>query len=208
MDPLVSMRGVAKCYGEQRVLSVEACDMAEGDRVLVQGANGSGKSTFLRLLAGIATPTRGRVDRLERLAAAPLGYVPQRGGLYMHMTARENLARRRRLFGLAPGVDADGIPAELRLEPFLDRRVDRLSGGIQRLVAVAASLVVEPAWLAWDEPFAGVDPENVERVRVCLEARRRTLSLVVMTAPDAAGAQEGWTRVVTLESGVEPCREP
>lgn len=196
---LIELEQVEKRYGGERVLAVESLALGAGERVLIIGANGSGKSTLLRLLAGVSRPDRGRVRR--NLSAATLAYVPQSGGLYSELSMRENLALRRRLWNRIPmPPESAWYIHDLGLEPLLDKTPTELSGGFQRLAAVAAALHVEPDWLLLDEPFYGLDSERRDRLVAGLRELAGSLGLLVITAP-GPGEFPDVTQTLGMESG-------
>jgi len=200
----LGLEGVEKSYGRRRVLSVDALSLEAGDRVLIAGTNGSGKSTLLRLIAGVASPDRGRIIRSAALAGK-LGYVPQSGGLYGELSIRENLKLRRLLWRLPPSAPEGMWYVEgLGLHELLDRTPAELSGGFQRLAAVAAALHAEPDWLLLDEPFSGVDAGRRARLVEGLLNVGKTMPLLVVTAPAADEFPEP-TLIVEVESGSIRC---
>lgn len=201
MTALLEVRDLRKVYGRQRVLDVDRLEFAAGDRVLVGGRNGSGKSTLLRLLAGAATVDAGRVVRQAALGETRLGYVPQSAGLYADLTVRRNLDIRRALYGCPRRAAEDAwYVDDLALAPLLDRRVEELSGGYQRLAAVAAALHVDPGWLLLDEPFEGLDADRRESVLDVLRRLAGSVRLTVVAAPNAADYPDA-NRVIQLQQG-------
>lgn len=135
------------------------------------GASGAGKTSLLELIVGLRRPTEGSVHLGGRLLADAaarrfvpperrrIGYVPQDGALFPHLSVRKNL-----LYGAPPGDGSgDGasrlaeIAAVLEISPLLDRGVGGLSGGERQRVALGRALLASPELLLLDEPFAGVD---------------------------------------------------
>ena len=198
---LIRLEGVEKHYGSTRVLGVESLSIYEGDRVLLRGDNGSGKSTLLRLAAGIIQPDEGLVWRADELRKQRLGYVPQAGGLYEDLTVRNNLHLRRRLYGLR-AVDPASLPyiGRLGLTPFLDKRFIELSGGYQRLAAVAAAFAVDPGWLLLDEPFGGVDEHGCSALLDQLYRREADLAAMIITDPSGETVLHT-SRVIEMSNG-------
>ena len=207
--PLIRIRDLEKCYGTTRAVHVAHFDVVDGDRVLLTGVNGSGKSTLMRLLARVGSPTRGHVEIDRALARQPVGYVPQSGGLHPDTSVRENLRRRLRLFGLRLGSHAEHALLDgLGLEEFLDTRVSELSVGYQRLALMAAALLVQPRWMLWDEPFAGLDAGKIAAVVQAL-ATLPALRILVLAAPeDPALSGVAFSRTLALVRDAVPCTQP
>jgi ABC-2 type transport system ATP-binding protein len=132
------------------------------------GPDGAGKTTTLRMLAGVLEPTSGQVRLVGRnpfskdaIVRESLGYVPQQYTLYGDLTVAENLAFFREMFCLDREVyrrRKERLLAITRLAPFVTRRADALSGGMYKKLALACALLHEPKILLLDEPTNGVDP--------------------------------------------------
>jgi ABC-type multidrug transport system ATPase subunit len=154
----------------------------DGDRVLITGANGSGKSTLLKLVAGVIPPDRGRIHRARGLARSRLGYVPQAGGLYPDLTVAKNVALRQGVCGVPMTLESQAL-ADLGLVDLLEKRAGALSGGFQRLAAVAAALAIDPHWLALDEPFSGLDAQKRSVLGDVLGMMATAARIVLVTSP-------------------------
>lgn len=170
--PVIEVRGVRVVYGDQRALDGVDLVVQPGSIVGVIGPSGCGKSTLVRAITGIERPTEGevRVFGIDPAATARqrgrLGYMPQLPVLFPHLSVAANLSfvaslygvpwrgRRARLAGLLDLVD---------LGPHRRKLVAELSGGMQRRLTLAATLVHDPRLLVLDEPTAGVDPLLRER---------------------------------------------
>ncbi len=166
-SPLIVLSNVSKLYGKKQVLHKVNLAVCAQDRVNIVGANGSGKSTLLRVLAGISTPSEG-ARTIGRLNGA-VGFLPAKGGLYQSLTVAENLAVYQAL------NNEDCTPSKnltffenLGVMSYFDVPVANLSTGSQKLCALACILSVKPMGLVCDEPFAGIDPHNGERMLQCL----------------------------------------
>jgi ABC-2 type transport system ATP-binding protein len=132
------------------------------------GPDGAGKTTVLRMLAGILSPTSGQarvlgyevVREVEQIKAR-IGYMPQRFSLYADLTVRENLSFFAEVYGVPRGEREERMRQLLsfaQLSEFQRRRAELLSGGMKQKLALACTLIHRPQLLLLDEPTTGVDP--------------------------------------------------
>jgi ATP-binding cassette subfamily F protein uup len=179
---LVNLKSVAKGYGSRSVLHDVTLGIAEGDRIGIVGRNGDGKSTLLRLVAGLEEPDAGAVTRTGGVALDLLG---QGDDLDPARTIRQELVGRRAdhewaadptfrsvLDGLLGGVALSRFPAGM------DTPIAPLSGGERRRVALARLLLDHPDLLLLDEPTNHLDVEAVDWLARHLAARRGTVVVV------------------------------
>jgi iron complex transport system ATP-binding protein len=173
---------------ERALIDDLSLDLRPGELVGLVGPNGAGKTTLLRHLAGLRTPTSGRIAlngrELATWSAAErsraIGYVPQHFEPAWDYTAREILALGA---SRSPGAGArmPDVAASYELAPLLDRRWSKLSGGERARTLLAAVLVAEPPVLLADEPGAGLDIRHrldlLQRLRALAPGR---ILLVVM----------------------------
>jgi ABC-2 type transport system ATP-binding protein len=200
--PLIAVTEAEKRYGQRTVLRIDRFEMRRGESIAIIGSNGSGKSTLLRLLSGVAQPTSGRVERSADYEVLKVCFVPQSGGLHMGLTLIENLRAWQRLFG-SPWPNELSAQWYLRgfdLQPFLHTRCGDLSGGFQRLAALACALSTQPDGLFIDEPLSGIDRGHAHQVVEGLAATMSDLNFLVMTGHKAADFEKK-TRVLDLTPG-------
>jgi len=168
--PAIRTRGLTRHFGP--VIAVEDVDLAipVGQIYGFLGPNGSGKTTIIRMLCGLLTPTAGEVSvlgldipaRAEELRRR-IGYMTQKFSLYDDLTVVENLRFLGRVHGLGQTLARDRIGRLLgrySLAPMRDRLAGTLSGGQRQRLALAAATLHEPTLLFLDEPTSAVDPEN------------------------------------------------
>ena len=160
-EVVIETRGLAKRFGEREALKGVSFDAHRGELLAVIGPNGAGKTTLLSILAGIRRPDGGIVSR----PPGEIGWVPQQAALYRRLTVIENL----RLFARLEKVpDTDAAVEEMLDQTGLaerrDDQVGTLSGGNQQRINIAIGLLARPAVLLLDEPSAGLDPRQRERL--------------------------------------------
>jgi NitT/TauT family transport system ATP-binding protein len=170
----ISVRNVWQQYDDQVVLENLNLSVNEGEFCTLVGASGCGKSTFLRMLLGQESPSRGSILLDGKpLAAEPdasRGVVFQRYSVFPHLSVLDNVALGLelprspllgRLFGgarRAAREEAAAILAKVGLGHALDKYPSQLSGGMQQRLAIAQALIMKPRVLLLDEPFGALDP--------------------------------------------------
>ncbi len=160
-EVVIEARALVKRYGDRVALRGVSFEARRGELLGVIGPNGAGKTTLLSILAGIIAPEEGTVS----LPPGEIGWIPQQAALYRRLTVAENLRTFARLERVAD-VDA-AVEEMLALTGLGDRRDDavgKLSGGNQQRVNIAIGLLARPAVVLLDEPSAGLDPRQRERV--------------------------------------------
>jgi ATP-binding cassette subfamily F protein uup len=179
---LVNLKSVAKGYGSRAVLDDVTLGIAEGDRIGIVGRNGDGKSTLLRLVAGLEEPDAGAVTRTGGVTLELLG---QGDDLDSAATIRGELVGGRADHEWAgdPGFRAvlDGLLGGVGLDRFpqgMDTPIGPLSGGERRRIALARLLLGHPGLLLLDEPTNHLDVEAVDWLARHLASRRGTLVVV------------------------------
>ncbi|MDP1569373.1 MAG: ATP-binding cassette domain-containing protein [Vicinamibacterales bacterium] len=184
--PTLALRGFAVGHGGHVVAHVPDGDLVPGRLHLVRGANGSGKTTFLKTLAGLLPPVAGRVD--PRLAPGPGGAV------YVHSTPYLMRGTVGRNLRIVPGARPDVIDrwlTALELGALAAAPAATLSSGQRQRVALARALVAAPRCLLLDEPEGGLDDASLARWRrVLTELVQAGDTLVVLAAHGATALDQ------------------
>ncbi len=159
---------ITRRFGDLTAVDGMTFEVARGEIFALVGPDGAGKTTTLRLLAGLLDPSAGEawvagrsVSREPQAVRERIGYMAQKFGLYQDLTVEENMAFYADLFGI-PAAQRRRQSARLlevaRLEPFCRRRAGQLSGGMKQKLALICTLLHHPEVLLLDEPTNGVDP--------------------------------------------------
>jgi ABC-2 type transport system ATP-binding protein len=183
----VHIDGVTKTFGSVTAVRDLSLSVPEGSVYGFIGPNGSGKTTTMRMIMNIFYPDSGEISVFgEKLAAAStdrIGYLPEERGLYRRMKVREIL----RFYGeLKGGKDVrrevDNWLERLDLADWADRKVETLSKGMSQKVQFIAAVAACPDLLILDEPFAGLDPVNMDVLReAVLEMQARGTTVIFST---------------------------
>jgi len=195
--PAVRFERVTLSYGERSIWSDLSLDIAPGTLVAILGPNGSGKTSLLRAILGLVTPSTGRI---EVLGHAPhrgdpgIGYVPQHSSFDPDLPFRGRDLVRLGLDGHRWGIglpDAaargrvDRVIASVDAESYADAPIGRLSGGEQQRLRIAQALVADPQILLCDEPLANLDLRYQQTITALISAwRDRTRGTVLFVTHD------------------------
>lgn len=164
--PVIDVVGLTKVFGRKTVVDHLDMRVSRGEIYGFLGPNGSGKTTFIRMLCGLLRPDDGsgtclgfdvrtQADHIK----PQVGYMSQKFSLYEDLSVRENLDFIARMYGVADRAKATARTIErMRLGRFRDQLAGTLSGGWKQRLALAACMIHEPRLLLLDEPTAGVDP--------------------------------------------------
>ncbi len=223
-QPLLNITGLHKSFGAQQVLRNIDLAVQPGERIAILGASGSGKSTFLRCLNFMETPTAGSIELGGQLLGSEgrggrrvyaekeltqlrqrVGMVFQQFNLFPHMTAIGNVMEGlRTVKGVAAAAARERAMAELSrvgLADHAEQYPARLSGGQKQRVAIARALAMDPELLLFDEPTSALDPEMVgEVLDVMRELATQGMTMLVVTH-EMGFARAVADRVVFMDQG-------
>ena len=186
----VEIQNLTKRFGQKTAVDDVSLTLTSGVWGLI-GANGAGKTTLMRMLAGILTPTSGRVlcDGADTLSLGEawrdmLGYLPQHFGFYPEFTVADYLDYMAALKGLDKGTARKKIEELceiLSLTRVYKNKIKKLSGGTQRRVGIAQAMLNDPEVLILDEPTSGLDPGERVRFRNLLSEFARDRIVLIST---------------------------
>ncbi len=202
MSAVIELKGVGKTYpGEQHpALRDVSFSVGQGEFVCLVGASGCGKSTILKIIAGLEEPTTGT---LTKPAAVSMAF--QSGALYPWLTVFENAAFGLRGKGMRERELAAAVEDKLKLVnilPFHDKYPSDLSGGQRQRVGIARALSVNPAVLLLDEPFSALDPRTTEELHEDLiSIWRETKKTILMVSHLIEEAVSLADRVILMRDG-------
>jgi sulfate/thiosulfate transport system ATP-binding protein len=209
--PAIRVEHLTKRFGDFVAVDDVTFDAAEGKITALLGPSGSGKSTVLRMIAGLETPTTGRIwieedeTTFKSVQERRVGFVFQHYALFRHMTVEQNVA-----FGLAVRKESKADQAKrvdellelVQLAPFADRYPDQLSGGQRQRVALARALAPRPRVLLLDEPFGALDARVRQDLRRWLDDLHRELGVTsLFVTHDQDEALELAHEVVVMHEG-------
>ena len=189
MDTAIGLNGVSKSFGKFRAVDNLSLSVPRGAMFGLLGPNGAGKTTTIRMIMNITAPDSGDIQILghpmDRRMQNRIGYLPEERGLYRKMKVIDHL------YFLAAIKEVSRDEARRRIEdwldkmelrPWLNKKVDELSKGMQQKIQFIATIVHDPDILILDEPFSGLDPINVALMRdFFIEFRQRGKTIVFCT---------------------------
>ena len=203
----IDAHGLGKRFGARWVLRGVSLEVQRGEAVGLLGANGSGKSTVLRILgtllkANAGTASVNGLDTLRDASAvrAQVGYLAHTPGLYEDLTAAENLWFAADMLGL-PHAAAGGILDRVGLAPVARDRVRGFSAGMQRRLALARLLLRNPRVLLLDEPYSNLDAEGVDLMNATLAGIVQSGGAALVALHELAPAKAMLARTLTLVDG-------
>ena len=222
-EPVVSVRGLHKTFGDLEVLKGIDIDIEQGEVVVVFGRSGSGKSTFLRCINFLEEPTQGEIDvaGVSVVAGPPTrhrrkqirhirtqcGMVFQQFNLFPHMSVIDNVMEAPLRVKKESEKEAREYGMQLLADVGLAEKANeypiRLSGGQQQRVAIARALAMRPEVMLFDEPTSALDPELIHEVLAVMRklAQAHSTTMIVVTH-EMGFAREVASRMCFFHNGV------
>ncbi|HNX49683.1 MAG TPA: ABC transporter ATP-binding protein [Thermoanaerobaculaceae bacterium] len=208
---MIRTEALCKRFGDK--LAVAELDLAipAGEFFCFLGPNGAGKTTTIKILTGLLRPTSGRalvgghdVMREPEVAKRLLGYVPDQPFLYDRLTGRELLRLVAGLYDLPSATlpaRIDAVLADFEMNGLADQLIGDLSHGMRQKLSFAATFLHEPRVVVVDEPWVGLDPRSIHRVKTTLKERTRQGLTVFMSTHTLSIAEEVADRIGIIHQG-------
>jgi len=217
-EVVISISKLYKSFDDNHVLQGIDLELHKGENVIVLGRSGSGKSVLIKIIAGLMKPDKGTVtvfgkdvhtlDKKELIELRlRIGFLFQHSALYDSMTVRENLefplARHERKISQAKINEAvDDVLDAVDLADAADQFPAELSGGQEKRIAIARTLILKPEIILYDEPTAGFDPlTSVEINGLITEVKKRYKTSSIVITHDLVCAKQTGDRVLMLLDG-------
>lgn len=215
---VIKIRNLKKAFGEQQVLKNMSLDLNKGENLIVLGKSGSGKSVLIKCIVQLLTADSGSINvmgeevgnlKAKQLAELrkKIGFLFQSGALYDSMTVKDNLEfpLRRIKKGLSEKEIREKTMEALEnvgLADALNKMPSQLSGGMRKRIALARTIILDPAIMLYDEPTTGLDPitsQEISELINKIKKKYHTSSLVI--THDMPCAKAVADRVLLLKEG-------
>jgi len=207
MSVILSVRDVAKSFGDVKAVDGVSFDLRPGTITGLLGRNGAGKTTTLRMINGIFFPDRGEIRLFggdSKDARDRVGYLPEERGLYKKMKVLELLLFLAEIKGRASAAMKGAAEKWLKRFELWDRKdvkLEELSKGNQQKVQLIGALLHDPEILILDEPMAGLDPVNVVLVRRLLLELKAEGKTILLSTHQMAEAEKLAEEIVLIHHG-------
>lgn len=182
---LLQTRNLTKQYGQYKAVNSVNLHMKKGAIYGMIGRNGAGKTTCLRMIAGLSKPTEGEIELFGykgkelKEVRSRVGCLIESPGLYERMTAYENLNIKCKLFGIKKKGYIEEILQMIGLEQAGKKKVNQYSLGMKQRLGIGLALVGEPDLLILDEPINGLDPQGIAEVRTAIQRLQKEKNMTV-----------------------------
>jgi branched-chain amino acid transport system ATP-binding protein len=210
MKPVLVIQQLNAFYGAAHTVFDVNLTANAGQALVLQGANGAGKSTCLKAIMGLVTRRATVLSinvvntlpmSIEAIANLGVGYVPENRRIFTRLTVQENLRVAARSITGGTWNETTVLDALPHLKTLLNRSGDAISGGEQRMLAVARALMRNPSLLLLDEPCEGVAPKVADAIETALRLALNQGAALVLSESHDGFAQRLWAQTIKLHAG-------
>ena len=205
---IIEVENVTKKFGHYKALDDLSLSIARGRIFGLLGPNGAGKTTLIRLLTCINTPDSGVIrflgHELTPADVSNIGYLPEERGLYKKMKVSEQAVYMARLRGMSKRDATESLQRwfhKLGIESWWNRRVEDLSKGMQQKVQFIVTVVHNPDFLIFDEPFSGFDPINAEQLKSEILELKENGATIILSTHNMASVEEICDDIALINKG-------
>ncbi|MEE8385803.1 MAG: ATP-binding cassette domain-containing protein [Dehalococcoidia bacterium] len=204
---VIEIQNLVKRYGNFVAVNDLSFTVGRGEIFGLLGPNGAGKTTTIRVVMDIFAPDEGSVTVLGKppgQAKGQVGYLPEERGLYRNLKVLDTLVYLAELKGIARSAAREramGLLERMQLDEWAKRKVKDLSQGMQQRLQLIASLVHDPEVLFLDEPFQGLDPVNVERVKGFVAEQHQEGKTIVLSSHQMNLVEALCDRILLMDRG-------
>ena len=205
---IIEVENVTKKFGHYKALDDLSLSIAQGRIFGLLGPNGAGKTTLIRLLTCINTPVSGTIrflgHELTPADVSNIGYLPEERGLYKKMKVSEQAVYMARLRGMSKRDATESLQHwfhKLGIESWWNRRVEDLSKGMQQKVQFIVTVVHNPDFLIFDEPFSGFDPINAEQLKSEILELKEKGATIILSTHNMASVEEICDDIALINKG-------
>jgi phospholipid/cholesterol/gamma-HCH transport system ATP-binding protein len=217
--PVITIRGLRKAFGDHEVLRGVDLHVNKGENLVILGKSGTGKSVLIKCLVGLEWPDEGEIDiygqQIGHLKYAEMnalrlkvGFLFQNSALYDSMTVRENLNfPLRQHMKKMPKDQKDALITEMLdnvgLAESIDQMPSKLSGGQNKRIGLARTLILRPEIMLYDEPTTGLDTGTAKEISelICQMKKKYNMSSITITH-DMACAKMTADRIIMMKDGI------
>lgn len=191
MDYILKTENLTKVYGKAKVVNAVSMHVKKGDIYGFIGKNGAGKTTFMRMITGLAEPNSGEIELFEKndleKQRKRIGSLIENPGIYPNMTAKDNLEIVRRSYGITDKNAVDEMLEFVGLGGTDKKKVKNFSMGMKQRLGIAISLLRNPDFLILDEPINGLDPAGIKEIRDLLLKLNQERKITILISSHILG---------------------